>query len=117
MSIPTAITRLSDIIEAIALIQDEMAGVTMAIFAQDKRKRWLVERGLEIVSEASRRLPDEMKARHPIIPWSKVAGIGNILRHEYEHIAYDVLWRVVHDDLPILERVCRGEFDALNGNQ
>jgi uncharacterized protein with HEPN domain len=101
--------------EAIALIQEEMAGVTIAQFAQDKRKRWLVERGLEINSEASRRLPEAMKARHPAIPWSKVAGIGNVLRHGYEHVAYDVLWRVVQDDLLILERVCRGSFDALKG--
>ncbi len=50
--------------EAIALIQEEMAGVTIAQFAQDKRKGRLVERGLEINSEASRRLPAAMKARH-----------------------------------------------------
>ena len=68
-----------------------MAGVTLRSFEPDRRKRWLVERGIEIISEASRRLPDELKARHPEIPWSKVAGIGNVLRHEYERIAYDVL--------------------------
>ncbi len=109
-----ALARLSDIIEAITLIQDEIAGVTLGVFAQDKRRRWLVERGLEIISEASRRLPAELKARHPVIPWSKVAGIGNVLRHEYEHVAYDVLWRVVQDDLTVLNRVCQAELDALN---
>jgi uncharacterized protein with HEPN domain len=81
--------------------------VTIHDFEAERRKQWLVERGLQIISEASRRLPDAMKSRHPTIPWSKVAGIGNVLRHDYEHIAYDVLWRVVHDDLPTLERVCR----------
>jgi uncharacterized protein with HEPN domain len=54
-----------------------------------------------------------MKARHTVIPWIKVAGTGNMLRHEYEHIAYDVLWSMVHNDLPILDGVCRAEFDAL----
>jgi uncharacterized protein with HEPN domain len=87
-----------------------MAGVTLQAFEPDKRKRWLVERGIEIISEASRRLSDELKARHPQIPWSKVAGIGNVLRHEYEHVAHDVLWRVVQDDLPPLEKVCREEL-------
>jgi uncharacterized protein with HEPN domain len=53
---------------------------------------------------------DELKGRHPEIPWSKVAGIGKVLRHEYERVAYDVLWRVVRDDLPPLENVCRGEL-------
>jgi uncharacterized protein with HEPN domain len=112
MASSSAIVRLIDIIEAIELIRAELSGVTMGAFEPDRRKRWLVERGIEIISEASRRLPEAMKARHPIIPWSKVAGIGNVLRHDYEHVAYDVLWRVVNDDLPTLERVCREELAA-----
>jgi len=115
MGAPNVLVRLSDIIDAIALVREEVAGVTMAAFARDKRKRWLVERGLEIISEASRRLPEEMKARHAVIPWGKVAGIGNVLRHEYEHVAYDVLWHVVRDDLPVLAEVCQAEFYALSG--
>jgi len=101
------VARLTDIVEAIALIQAEMAGVKLAAFAQDRRKRWIVERGLEIISEASRHLPAALKAKHPEIPWAKVAGIGNILRHEYERIAYDVLWHVVRDNLPPLDLACR----------
>lgn len=87
-----------------------MAGATLDAFETDRRKRWLVERGIEIISEASRRLPGEMKARHPEIPWPKVAGIGNVLRHDYEDVAYDVLWHVVRDNLPPLEKVCRDEL-------
>jgi uncharacterized protein with HEPN domain len=82
--------RLTDIVEAIEVIQGEMAGVTLDAFRPDLRKRWLIERGIEIVSEASRRLPDDLKARHPDIPWRKVAGIGNVLRHNYEDIAAPV---------------------------
>lgn len=110
MAPSASLARLIDIIEAIELIRAELAGVTLHAFETERRKQWLVERGLEIISEASRRLPVTMKARHPIIPWSKVAGIGNVLRHDYEHVAYDVLWRVVHDGLPTLERVCREEL-------
>jgi hypothetical protein len=61
------ILRLTDIVEAIDLIEAEMAEVTLAAFEADKRKRWLVERGVEIISEASRHLGDELKARHPDI--------------------------------------------------
>lgn len=87
-----------------------MAGVTLAAFEADKPKRWVVERGIEIISEASRRLPHELKARHPQIPWSKVAGIGNILRHDYQDVAHDVLWHVVRENLPPLEQVCHDEL-------
>ena len=110
MAGPSPVPRLTDIVEAVELIRSEMAGVTLKAFEPDKRKRWLVERGIEIISEASRHLPDELKARHPEIPWPKVAGIGNVLRHDYEHVAHDVLWHVVHDDLTLLEKVCREEL-------
>jgi uncharacterized protein with HEPN domain len=107
------VARLTDIVEAIELIQTDMAGVTIDAFEADRRKRWLVERGIEIISEASRRLPAAMKTRHPEIPWPKVAGIGNVLRHEYEDVAHDVLWHVVHDNLPPLKAVCLDELAAV----
>ena len=110
MATLSPIARLTDIIEAIELIRSETAGVTLQSLETHKTKRWLVERGLEIISEASRHLSDELKARHPEIPWSKVAGIGNVLRHEYERVAHDVLWRVVRDDLAPLEKACREEL-------
>jgi uncharacterized protein with HEPN domain len=110
MAPPSPVPRLADIIEAIDLIRSEMAGVTIEAFGPDRRKRWLVERGIEIISEASRHLGDELKASHPEIPWPKVAAIGNVLRHEYEHVAHDVLWHVVRDDLPPLEQICREEL-------
>jgi uncharacterized protein with HEPN domain len=72
--------------------------VTLDAFEADWRKRWLVERGVEIISEASRHLTDELKARHPEIPWPKVAGIGNVLRHDYESIAAPVMWKLVQDE-------------------
>jgi uncharacterized protein with HEPN domain len=102
--------RLTDIIEAIEHIRSEMAGVTIEAFEADWRKRWLVERGVEIISEASRHLTDELKSRHPKIPWAKVAGIGNVLRHEYEGVAPPVMWKLAQDDLTPLEEVCREEL-------
>lgn len=89
-----------------------MAGVSLEAFQTDIRKRWLVERALEIISEASRRLPEDLKARHPGIPWPKVAGIGNVLRHDYERVAADIIWRLVQDDLSALEAACLAELPA-----
>jgi uncharacterized protein with HEPN domain len=62
------------------------------------------------VSEASRRLPDTMKARYPDIPWPKIAAVGNILRHEYRQISPPLLWEIVQDHLAPLDAACRIEL-------
>lgn len=117
MAIPSPAPRLRDIIEAIEHVRTVTAGITLDEFESDWQKRWLVERGIEIISEASRHLSAELKARHPDIPWPKVAGIGNVLRHEYERIAPDILWKLVQDDLPILENACREELVSTDAQQ
>ncbi|MBV9827879.1 MAG: DUF86 domain-containing protein [Alphaproteobacteria bacterium] len=99
----SAAPRLFDILQTIEHIRSVTAGIELTEFEADWQKQWLVERGLEIVSEASRHLSAELKARHPEIPWSKVAGIGNVLRHDYERVAPDILWNLVQGDLDPLE--------------
>jgi uncharacterized protein with HEPN domain len=103
---------LIDIVEAIDRIRASLTGLSLEDFENSWEKRWLVERGIEIISEASRRLPGDLKDRNPGIPWRKVAGIGNIIRHDYERVAPDVLWKLIQDDLPTLEKVCRAELSA-----
>jgi uncharacterized protein with HEPN domain len=111
------IPRLTDIIEAIERVHGVLADVSLEAFENDWQRQWLVERGVEIVSEASRHLPDDMKARNPEIPWQKVAGIGNVLRHNYENIAAAVLWKLAQVDLPTLEKVCRSELAVEQGRK
>ncbi len=94
-------------VEAIERIHDVLENISLQAFEADWQRQWLVQRGVEIISEASRHLTDELKARHPEIPWQKVAGIGNVLRHNYENIAGPVIWKLAQTDLPALEKVCR----------
>jgi uncharacterized protein with HEPN domain len=78
------VVALMDIVEAVERVRGVLSDMPLDQFETDWQRQWLVERGVEIISEASRRLPGEMKARYPKIPWQKVAGIGNVLRHNYE---------------------------------
>jgi uncharacterized protein with HEPN domain len=66
-------------------------------------RRYAVTRCLEIISEASRRLPDELKARHPAIAWRDMAAAGNIYRHEYEDVAARRVWLTLTMSLPLLQ--------------
>lgn len=117
MAVRTLIPRLTDIVDAIDRIRGVLEDISLEAFEADWQRRWLVERGVEIVSEASRNLTDELKGRHPEIPWRKVAGIGNVLRHSYQDIAAPVMWRLAQADLPLLEKVCREELDAEQGRK
>jgi uncharacterized protein with HEPN domain len=90
---------LAEILEAIDGIETHTAGKSLADFQRDWLLRLAVQRALEIISEASRHLPDELLNHAPDIPWKKIRGIGNILRHEYHKIADDVIWVVVVENI------------------
>jgi uncharacterized protein with HEPN domain len=105
--------RLIDILDAITRLRQKTDGVCLIEFEGDWERRWLVERGLEIISEASRHLPEALKARHPHIPWKNIAGIGNVLRHDYDQASPEILWKIVMERLPALEQVCSAELRAI----
>jgi uncharacterized protein with HEPN domain len=71
---------------------------------------YAVTRCLEIISEASRRLPDGLKARHPAIAWKEMAAAGNIYRHDYENVAASYVWVTVQNHLPPLRTVVDQEL-------
>ena len=81
----------------------QVAGKTFADFQKDWLLRHGAQRAIEIISEASRHVPDQLKAMHPKIRWHSIAGIGNVLRHEYHAISDQVIWKVIQDELPPLK--------------
>jgi uncharacterized protein with HEPN domain len=106
---PTAVA-LHDILRHIDLATRFAAGMDHADFVEDERTVFAITRCLEIISEASRRLPDELKARHPSIEWKKMAGAGNIYRHNYEDVAAQYVWDTVQHALPPLRAVVEQEL-------
>lgn len=74
-------------------------------------------RCLEIISEASRRLPEELRARHPTVPWDRIAGAGNVYRHDYEDVLASILWVTVLDHLDGLQQAVRIELEAFGENE
>jgi uncharacterized protein with HEPN domain len=74
---------------------------------------YAVTRAIEIISEASRRLPDELRARHPELPWRAIRDVGNFYRHQYDNVSEAYVWRTVQDRLPPLLAVILAEIEAL----
>jgi uncharacterized protein with HEPN domain len=101
---------LRDILRHIEIAGQFVAGFDWAAFHADLRTIYAVTRCPEIISEASRRLPDELKARHPSIAWRQMAGAGNVYRHDYEDVAAQYVWDTVHRALPPLRAVIEQEL-------
>jgi uncharacterized protein with HEPN domain len=106
----TAVAALRDVAHHIDLATRFANGFSYETFQEDLRTVYAVTRCLEIISEASRRLPDDMKARHPSIAWKDMAGAGNIYRHDYEDVSAQHVWEAVRIDLPPLREVIEREL-------
>jgi uncharacterized protein with HEPN domain len=104
-------TALRDILHHIDLATEFSAGFDQASFKQDIKTAYAVTRCLEIISEASRRLPNSVKARHPDIGWKQIAGAGNIYRHDYEDVAAEFVWETVQRALPPLRAAIEAELN------
>ena len=85
-------------------------GFDAQTFQADTRTIYAVTRCLEIISEASRRLSDDLKVRHPAIEWKQMAGAGNVYRHDYEDVAARYVWETVQRSLPPLRVVIAQEL-------
>jgi len=95
--------RLLDMLEAADGIRGAVAGLDFAGFERNWVVQRAVERGREIISEASRHLAPEAKQAHPAVPWPQVAAIGNVLRHEYQRVEARLVWNLLALHLPALE--------------
>jgi uncharacterized protein with HEPN domain len=100
-------------IEAMQYIRSITGNRTVEDLSKNRISQLALERSFEILSEASRHMPDDMKARFPDIPWRKVAGIGNVLRHEYADVAPRLLYEIVREHLSALEQSCLTELTRL----
>lgn len=105
---------LRDIPHHIDLAAQFVRGFDLETFKPDTRTVYAVTRCLEIISEASRRLPEELKARHPQIAWRQMAAAGNVYRHDYEDVLAQLVWETVQRALPSLKSVIEREIERGN---
>jgi uncharacterized protein with HEPN domain len=100
---PSVDDRLRDALEAIAEIDEILAGITFDRFKDDKVLRKAAERYLEIICEAARHFPDEVKQSASEIDWRKMNDFANLLRHAYHSTDVDIVWDIIQSYLPPLK--------------
>src|SRR6185312_10795361 len=94
--------RLLHMRDEIDNLSKELAGLSFDAYRESYGLRRITERAIQIISEAARALPAELRARHSDAPWADIIAIGNPLRHEYHRIDDKVLWETATADLPKL---------------
>ena len=105
--------RLRDIVDNIDAIEAFIDGLDLAMFKKDRKTVYAVVRALEIISEASRRLPGELRERHLQIDWPAIAAAGNIYRHECDAVDEALIRHTARNDLRELRRVAAEELGPL----
>ena len=94
---------LDDILEAIAKIKRFTSGIDSEMFSNDEKTVDAVIRNLEVIGEAVKKIPEEFRNQYPAVEWKKIAGLRDILIHEYFGIDVEIVWDIVQNKLPILE--------------
>lgn len=105
---------LRDILHHIDLAGRFVEGFSRESFKSDLPTVYAVTRCLEIISEASRRLPDVLKNRHPTIARKQMSAAGNVYRHDYEDVAANFVWDTLQQALPPLRVVIDTEIKRLD---
>ena len=103
----------NDILQAIVYIKDFTAGMDYSTFVHDTRTQHACIRNLEVIGEAVKKIPEDIRNVKPEIPWQKIAGLRDILSHEYFGVDVKILWDVIANKLDNLYTV----IDALKTYQ
>jgi len=99
--------QLDDILQAIAFIREYIKDMDYKAFEADRKTQDAVIRNLEVIGEAARTIPDEIKDKTAEIEWYKIVALRNILIHEYFGVNLKIVWDVIQNKLNAIESTCR----------
>jgi uncharacterized protein with HEPN domain len=98
---------LEDILEATRKIMAYTGSLSKAAFLEDEKTFDAVVRNLEVICEAVKKLPEDLRAKHAAVDWKKIAGLRDILIHEYFGLDAEIVWDIVQTKVPVLDREIR----------
>lgn len=102
---------LKHIIESAELIEEYLVEIDKELFKKSKQIQDSVIRRLEIIGEAVKNIPDDYKKSHTGIPWKQLAGLRDVLIHQYFGVDIELTWEIARYEIPKLKRIL---MDVLN---
>jgi uncharacterized protein with HEPN domain len=91
---------VEDILDGMNKAELLLEGIRYSQFKADFRINFAVVRALEIIGEAAKRLPEDLRQRYPDIPWKGMAGMRDRIIHGYDNVDFQIVWDVVKRDIP-----------------
>ena len=93
---------LLDIVNAANRILNFAKGIDKSVLESNEEKQSAILYQVLVIGEATKRLSPEFRAQHPQIPWKDIAGMRDILAHQYDRVDLKTIWDVIHNDIPEL---------------
>ncbi|MEM9538847.1 MAG: DUF86 domain-containing protein [Cyanobacteria bacterium P01_E01_bin.42] len=107
---------LQDILDAIVTAREFIAGITVEEFESDRKTIFAVTRAIEIVGEATKQIPTDVREKYPQIPWKSVAGMRDKLIHQYFGVNVRILWDTVQQDFPTFQPIITQMLEDLSNS-
>ena len=102
MQLRSWLLRIEDTLQAVERIRGYVSSLDFEEFSNDQLTIDAVLRNIEIIGEASRHVPDEIREKYPSLPWHEMRAMRNIVSHGYFLVDLGIIWKTIQDDLPLI---------------